>query len=248
MFLAVHLFPSAHRSPARAPWPPEARREGNEYPDQASPRGGRHVLPCQIRDFPGVAQSPDQRRNSQLELTVNVLILVRYSRPPGISTTSRRAPCPFCRGQCQAGRQACRVPSAPRVCPSFPIPAATACPQHRPLPCPLHGLHLPSSFHAHAPFPLLKHQLPLSHCMWHLQSFFPVPFPSTHPTSLPSIPAVPPSPQGKGGAGGPRAGSFCAGCSGRSWLYLQEKEKAPCAEPNRELNMVSCGVGSSWLG
>lgn len=172
--------------------------------------------------------------------------------PPGISTTSRRAPCPFCKGQ-RSGSKPCRVPSAPQphICFSlfFLIPAFH-CLSIAPASSPPTPWHCPSQAPSIHMLGLLSWN---TTCLCHtahgtskeppaLSLFPPSPLP------CPSIPAVPPSPQGKGGADGPRTGSFSAGCSGRSWLYLQEKEKAPCAEPNRELNIMSYGVGSSWLG
>lgn len=108
--------------------------------------------------------------------------------PPGISTTSRRAPCPFCKGQ-RSGSKPCRVPSAPQphICFSlfFLIPAFH-CLSIAPASSPPTPWHCPSqgSFHPHAPFALLEHHLPLSHCTWHLQgTLCPLPLP-TIPTSL----------------------------------------------------------------
>lgn len=170
------------------------------------------------------------------ELTVNVLILVRYSMPPGISTTSLRAPCPFCKGQC-SGSNTCRDPSAPLVfLLLLPHPFL---PQQLPLPCPLHGTVLPKLLLS--PVSMSSPELPLSHCRWHLQQrLFPLPFPAPpyqQCLHLHGEGQVPPAP----------VQEVLAQVALADLGYICRKRKKLRVLSQTELNIVSCGVGSSWL-
>lgn len=143
------------------------------------------------------------------KLTVNVLILVRYSTPPGIVTNSRRALRPFCNGQA-SGSKTGRIPSTPQW--SLPLPSHTCLPLLAHSTC-LLPAHLPAfSMALHSPAPY-RHTLQF--LSWNTNrpcdtargtswqasalSLFPAP-----PLLCPSVPAMPPAPPGKEGGDGPR--------------------------------------------